>query len=233
MKLAEADGGATVPLAIAPKSGLYQAVLGIELIPQSDAASQLIRILGTQRSVSIIPRPYAAVAEEIRESAHGTPRGTRETAIEIFRVTDKPVTLSVEDSIATPPPVKESAKPAAAPRAATKPGSYDIKPGLTLVIANDDGAASVGARLIWQAQGQPPSSASQNIPLSNGMPYAVVWREGGDVLWVSCGSKEGSADGKVMSYLRTVIIRGPANIDDKPDQVELPANADAADQEAF
>ena len=35
-----------------------------------------------------------------------------------------------------------------------------------------------------------------------------------------------------MFYLRTVTIRAPGNIDDQP-ELALPANADAADQEAF
>ena len=80
---------------------------------QTVAASQLIRILGTQRSVTIIARPYAAVAAEIRESARSTPRGTRDTAVEVFRVAGKSVTLSVESSFATRPSVTELEKASA------------------------------------------------------------------------------------------------------------------------
>jgi hypothetical protein len=51
--------------------------------------------------------------------------------------------------------------------------------------------------------------------LSDGLPYAVAWREGGTVLWVSCGAKLGKgADERVSRYLRILTVRKPGEVDE-------------------
>ncbi|MCC6884431.1 MAG: hypothetical protein IT576_19890 [Verrucomicrobiales bacterium] len=117
---------------------------------------------------------------------------------------------------------------------ATKPGSYDIKPGLKLVItAHQDekkpaSQPSVTAELVWQAEGESKPSETYDIQLSDGLPYAVAWRTGGDVLWISCGTTEGDGEAKnAIRYLRVLTIRAPGDVEERPVRLDQPDDAPA------
>ncbi|MBI1839756.1 MAG: hypothetical protein HYR88_02750 [Verrucomicrobia bacterium] len=124
-------------------------------------------------------------------------------------------------------------------RIVTKPGTYDIKPGLKLVIAdgNDEKKSatkrSVAAELIWQAEGETQPSATYGVPLSNGLPYGVAWQEDGKALWISCGAQLGSGVHKhIDRYLRILAIRSPGDVEERTIPTGQP-DADAADQETY
>ncbi|MGD9747251.1 MAG: protein kinase [Verrucomicrobiales bacterium] len=108
-------------------------------------------------------------------------------------------------------------------RFVSKPGSYDIKPGLKLVITESKDETrpgekpSVAAELVWEWQGDPKLSGIYEISLSDGLPYAVAWRAGSNALWVSCGTTMGTGiEKKTLRYLRILTIRGPGDVEERP-----------------
>jgi len=134
-------------------------------------------------------------------------------------------------------PVGSASRAVPAASFATKPGTYDIKPGLKLVITESNEGRrpgekpSVAAELVWEWQGDPKLSGTYEIPLSDGLPYAVAWRAGSNVLWISCGTTMGiGPDKKILRYLRILTIRGPGDVEERPvrlDQLDDdPANQD-------
>jgi hypothetical protein len=115
------------------------------------------------------------------------------------------------DASATPPPPS---------RVTTKPGEYPITAGLKLVIAQNEGGVLdkhpiTDAELVWQKPGEEKPSEIYDIRLSEGLPYAIGWREDGSALWVSCGAKLGSgADERITRYLRIFTVQGPGDVDE-------------------
>jgi hypothetical protein len=123
---------------------------------------------------------------------------------------------------------------------ATKPGTYDIKPGLKLVITgHKDGKTfaekpGVAAELVWEWDGDPKLADRHDIPLSDGLPYVVAWRAGSNALWVSCASKSGAGtDEKFSRYLRVLTVRAPGDVEERTISVGRPESTDAADLKAF
>jgi uncharacterized protein (TIGR03067 family) len=115
---------------------------------------------------------------------------------------------------------KEAEKATAVTRVATKPGTYDIKPGLKLIITQGGteelpaSEQSVMAELIWQTEDNLKPTGTYEIAVSDGLPYVIAWQEGGNVLWVNCGSKGLGADKTIVRYLRIFTVRGPGEIDE-------------------
>jgi WD40 repeat protein len=114
----------------------------------------------------------------------------------------------------------QQTSPAPATRVTTKPGTYDITPGLKLVITQGGtpeqpaSEQSVVAELIWQTPDELKPSATYDIPVSDGLPYVIAWQEDGNVLWVNCGSMGSGADKTIVRYLRILTVRGPGEIDE-------------------
>lgn len=106
------------------------------------------------------------------------------------------------------------------PRMATKPGTYEITEGLKLVITQSESSGraktpDIEGQLIWQPHGEQKPTGTYPFSLSNGLPYAVAWREDGTMLWVTCAAKLGSgADERITRYLRVLTVRGPGNVDE-------------------
>ncbi len=124
-----------------------------------------------------------------------------------------------------------------AAKLATKPGTYDIKPGLKLVISegadgkNPTEKQSAAAELVWEWQDDPKLSGTYEISLSDGLPYVVAWRAGSNTLWINGGTTMGTGpEEKIIPYLRILIIRGPGDVEVRPvrlDQLDAdPANQD-------
>ena len=87
---------------------------------------------------------------------------------------------------------------------------------------------SVTAELVWQAEGESKPSETYDIQLSDGLPYAVAWRTGGDVLWISCGTTEGDGEAKnAIRYLRVLTIRAPGDVEERPVRLDQPDDAPA------
>ena len=114
----------------------------------------------------------------------------------------------------------DRAEPAAS--LATKPGTYDIKPGLKLLITESTEGRQPGEKpgaagqLIWEGGDDPELSGTYDIPLSDGLPYLVAWRAGGDTLWVACGTTLGrGAEERIVRYLRVLTVPGPGEVEER------------------
>jgi len=111
-------------------------------------------------------------------------------------------------------------------RIATKPGIYDIKRGLKLVITKGGteqypaSQQSVMAELIWQSPDELKPTATYDISASDGLPFVIAWQDDGAVLWVNCGSMGVGADKSITRYLRILTIRGPGVIDERTEELE-------------
>jgi tRNA A-37 threonylcarbamoyl transferase component Bud32/tetratricopeptide (TPR) repeat protein len=105
-------------------------------------------------------------------------------------------------------------------RVATAVGTYEIAKGLRLEISQaqpdtEDKTPRIDAQLLWHPPGEPEPTDEHHLQLSDGLPYAVAWREGGSVLWVSCGAKLGKgADERISRYLRILTVRKPGEVDE-------------------
>jgi hypothetical protein len=136
-------------------------------------------------------------------------------------------------------PVSSAYRAEPVTRFVSKPGSYDIKPGLKLVVTESkdetrpDQKPQVSGELIWEWEGDPELAGSHEIPLSDGLPYLVAWRADSNALWVSCGTTMGSgAEATIHRYLRVLKILSPGDVEERPVSLTEPS-LDPADDEAL
>jgi hypothetical protein len=163
----------------------------------------------------------------VQASFEGAPEGFYDLVIKPVGQSTRGVDGPYEFA-SLPPWEKKGTAQKPTKRAATQPGTYSIKPGLSLVIAESprgklDRSPTIEAQLIWQQPGETKPSHTHDIRLSEGMPYAIAWREDGEVFWVRCSAKLGSGtDERVNHYLRVLTVRAPGEVDEKMADLENP-----------
>ncbi len=163
----------------------------------------------------------------VRATFEGAPEDFYDLMIQPVRQTAKDADGAYEFA-SLPPWEKRDTAPKPTKRAATQPGTFPVKPGLTLVIAERprgqlDRAPIVEAQLVWQEPDEAGPSDTYDIRLSEGMPYAIGWREDGEVFWVRCSAKMGSGeDERVNHYLRVLTVRGPGDVEETMTDLEDP-----------
>jgi uncharacterized protein (TIGR03067 family) len=152
-------------------------------------------------------------------SSHSLPAASKDPSL-ITGSSDPPLNAASDLVQPSDGRTKVAEKMPTVTRVATKPGTYDIKPGLKLVITQGGteelpaSEQSVMAELIWQTEDHLKPSGTYEIAVSDGLPYVIAWQENGNVLWVNCGSKGRKSDKTTVRYLRILTVRGPGEIDE-------------------